>query len=125
MKLHMHNSSGGFVINGYGDGFVQINGERRESSVLLTTGGIANVALPADADALTGAHLQHIVETVRAEVFLLGAGKTAPSRKPEWLAPFAAAGISPEVMSLAAACRTYNILQGDGRTVAAILLIPG
>ncbi|MGI9297330.1 MAG: Mth938-like domain-containing protein [Gammaproteobacteria bacterium] len=125
MKLHQHHSPGDFVINGYGDGFVQINGGRRENSVLLTADGAADADLPAAAASLTGAHLRRIADTVRAEVFLLGAGKTAPPYRAEWIAPFAAAGISLEIMSLPAACRTYNILQGDGRTVAAILIIPG
>lgn len=41
----------------------------------------------------------------------------------EWLAVFAKIGASLEVMSLPAACRTYNILLGDGRTAVAVLLI--
>ena len=125
MKLHQHNAEEGAVINGYGDGFVQINGEDRRRSVLLTADGVVAADLPPSAESLTADHLRRVAESVRAEVFLLGAGNTAPPYKTEWLAPFAAAGISLEIMSLPAACRTYNILQGDGRTVAAILLIPG
>ena len=36
--------------------------------------------------------------------------------------PFAPAGIGLEIMDLRAACRTYNILAAEGRTVAAALL---
>lgn len=125
MKLHLNDSGGGFVVDGYGDGFVQIGGERRERSVLLTAEGVSEAGLPLSAELLNGAHLRPIAGTVRAEVFLLGAGKIAPPPNLEWLAPFAEHGISLEVMSLAAACRTYNILRGDGRDAAAILLIPG
>ena len=35
--------------------------------------------------------------------------------KPEWLALFAARGMSLESMSLRAACRTYAVLVADGR----------
>ena len=125
MKLHQHNPDGGFVINGCGEDFVQINGERREKSVLLTEDGAKDAGLPSAAEELSGAHLREIALAVRAEVFLLGAGKIAPPYKTEWLAPFAERGVSLEIMSLPAACRTYNILQADARKVAAILLIPG
>ena len=124
MKLHQH-PGGGFVINGCGEGFVEINGERRESSILLhSEDGEIAAHLPSAADSQLAASLREIAKTVRAEVFLLGAGDSAPPYKTEWLAPFAEVGVSLEIMSLSAACRTYNILQADDRKVAAILLIP-
>ncbi|MGI9306016.1 MAG: Mth938-like domain-containing protein [Gammaproteobacteria bacterium] len=124
MKIHLNDSSGGFAVESCGPGFVQINGARREQSFLLAPGGILPASLPSLAEELTGEHLQIAADIApRPEVFLLGAGTHSPAHKIEWLAPFAKIGASLEIMSLPAACRTYNILQGDGRTVAAIFLL--
>lgn len=123
MKLHLDAPANRFVIDSYGSGFVQINGRRYEQSLLLTTDGVVAAELPAVAAELTGAHLQRIVDLgYRPEMFLLGAGRDSATLTMEWLAPFAKAGIALEVMSLPAACRTYNVLQGDDRSVAAIFL---
>ena len=123
MKLHLDASADSFVIDSYGSGFVQINGRRHTKSMLLTADGIVAADLPATAAELTGAHLQRIVDLgYRPEVFLLGAGWDSATPTVEWLAPFAQVGIALEIMSLPAVCRTYNVLQGDGRSVAAIFL---
>lgn len=126
MKLHQDPTGGGLVIDGYGPGYVMVSGERREKSFLLATGGTVDVALPAASDIAgpSDAALEAIAALSPApEVFLLGAGEHSPDRRMEWLAPFAARGASLEIMSLPAACRTYNILHADGRAVAAILLL--
>ena len=126
MKLHLSDSADGFIINGYGDSYVDINGARSANSLLLTPEGIVAAELPPCAADLTAAHLEGVAKAVRSpEVFLLGAGQQSPSPRMEWFAPFVAIGISLEIMSLPAACRTYNILHADGRQAAAILLIPG
>ena len=59
------------------------------------------------------------------EVVLLGTSRERAWPNPEWLALFAAKGLGLEVMTLAAACRTYNILAADGRRVAAALTLGG
>jgi uncharacterized protein len=41
------------------------------------------------------------------------------------LAPALERGIGVEVMATAAACRTYNVLLGEGRRVVALLLPMG
>ena len=42
---------------------------------------------------------------------------------PAWLAPLIAKRIGVETMDTMAACRTYNILSGEGRKVIAALLV--
>lgn len=125
MKLHLNDIPEGVVINGYGDDYIDINGEHRKQSVLITPGGVADAVLPASTEELTGEHLRPIAQEVQAEVFILGAGSVTPPIRSEWLSSFAEVGVSLEIMSLPAACRTYNILQGDGRAAAVILILPG
>jgi uncharacterized protein len=57
------------------------------------------------------------------EIVLLGSGNSLLWPDSSVIAPLADAGIGYEVMNTAAACRTYNILMGDGRRVAAALLM--
>ncbi|MBP6781208.1 MAG: hypothetical protein KA148_11820, partial [Ottowia sp.] len=46
--------------------------------------------------------------------------------RPAWIRALIEAGIGVEAMDTGAACRTYNILAGEGRRViAALLLEPG
>jgi uncharacterized protein len=57
------------------------------------------------------------------EVVLLGTGRALRFPAAEQLAALVGLGIGYEVMDSAAACRTYNILAGEGRQVAAAVII--
>ena len=61
--------------------------------------------------------------TVGAEIVLIGTGKKLRFPPPDALKPLRDARIGFEVMDTAAACRTYNVLLGEGRQVAALLLL--
>jgi uncharacterized protein len=54
---------------------------------------------------------------------LHGKGARFQFPEPALLAPLQKAGIGVEVMDTQAACRTYNILLGEGRSVAAALIL--
>ena len=60
---------------------------------------------------------------VQPEIVIIGTGKKLRFPPPAALAPLRDARIGFEVMDTAAACRTYNVLLGEGRQVAALLLI--
>lgn len=72
-------------------------------------------------DALTVAHFERL-RALQPEVVLLGTGHKLRFPAAELLAPLTNAQIGVEVMDRAAACRTYNLLAGDGRKVVAALL---
>jgi uncharacterized protein len=59
----------------------------------------------------------------RPEIVLLGTGATQRFPHPRLSAPLAAARVGFEVMDTRAACRTYNILLGEGRRVVAAVLL--
>ena len=61
--------------------------------------------------------------SVAAEIVLIGTGKKLRFPPPDALRPLRDARIGFEVMDTAAACRTYNVLLGEGRQVAALLLL--
>lgn len=75
-------------------------------------------------DELTTAHWQDVLAT-GPEIILLGSGPTLAFPSPEVLAAPLARGVGVEVMDTAAACRTYNLLVGEGRAVTAALILRG
>jgi uncharacterized protein len=59
---------------------------------------------------------------LEAEIVILGTGPRQRFPHPRLTAALAQARVGLEVMSLQAACRTYNILVAEDRKVAAALL---
>ena len=57
--------------------------------------------------------------TLRADIVLLGAGETQEFPRAAIRAAFRNRGIALECMNLGAACRTYNILANEARSVLA------
>jgi hypothetical protein len=58
-----------------------------------------------------------------AELIIFGSGVRLRFPRPAWLQPLMARRIGVETMDTPAACRTYNILAGEGRNVVAALLL--
>ncbi len=57
------------------------------------------------------------------DLVLLGTGRRQEFPPPTLMAPLMEASIGYEVMDTAAACRTWNILLGEGRQVLAALMV--
>lgn len=60
---------------------------------------------------------------LKPEVLLLGTGRSLQFPAAGQLAYLVGLGVGYEVMDSAAACRTYNILVGEGRQVAAAIIL--
>lgn len=58
------------------------------------------------------------------EIIILGTGETLRRPKLDLMALMAQRQIGIEIMDTPAACRTYNVLVHEGRSVAAALFIP-
>ena len=120
MKLHASAPSGAQTVNAYGDDYVTVNGVRYERSIVVRPDRVQ----PWDArsfEALTEADFAALLQA-SAEIVILGTGAKQRFPHPRLTAPLARAGIGLEVMTLQAACRTYNILVAEERKVAAALL---
>jgi uncharacterized protein len=72
-------------------------------------------------EALTAADFEALA-ALGAEILLFGTGTRHRLPHPRLTAALARAGIGVEAMDSYAACRTYNILMGEGRRVLAALL---
>jgi len=120
VKLHVSGPASRNAITGYGEGYVTVNGQRHESSLIV----LPDRVLPWDATGFEALSVEHFssLKDLQVEILLLGTGPKQRFPHPRLTAPLAAAGIGLEVMDLKAACRTYNILVAEERRVAAALL---
>lgn len=121
MKLHLTNTQGLNLFTAHGDGYVAVNGQRHEQPLIVLPGRVQPWSATSF-DALAAADFAAIAD-LRPDLVLLGTGVRGRFPPARLTAPLLAAGLGLEVMDTAAACRTYNILAGEGRNVAAALLL--
>jgi uncharacterized protein len=120
VKLHASTPGAANVITAYGDDYVMVNGQRRESSLIVTPEQI----LPWQAENFHGLKAEDFepLTQLGADIVLLGTGATQRFPHARLTAALGAARIGLEVMDSKAACRTYNILVAEERRVALALL---
>jgi uncharacterized protein len=122
LKLHLDPATARNAITGYGDGYVMVNRQRFERSLVVLPDRILLDWPPKRFDDLAPEHLAELAGLDR-EIILLGTGAQLRFPRPEIIQPLMRSGVGVEVMDLQAACRTYNILLAEDRRVAAALLI--
>lgn len=123
MELTREPPRGGLqLVQSYGDGGFKISGRRYSGSVLL----LADATLPWNAPSLADLSLPSLTPIMEAdpavELLIIGCGASnslAPVTLREVLK---SKKIGVETMDTGAACRTYNVLAGEGRRVAAALI---
>ncbi len=109
-------------ISGYGPGWVAVDGERISHSVVISATGQRFEWQCSRFSDLGAEHFSRIAE-MDTELVIFGSGELIRFPASAWLAPLMARRIGVETMDTKAACRTYNILAGEGRKVVAALLI--
>ena len=122
MKLQSDPHSGANTITGYGDGYVEINRTPYSHAVLLSSDGAIQEWGVQSFDELSAADFSQMA-SLKPELIIIGTGKRQRFPKPELLKTLIAAKIGFEVMDSQAACRTYNILVGEGRQVLLALIV--
>jgi uncharacterized protein len=122
VKIEREQAEGRNLFTGYGEGWVEVNRQRYAGSVVVSGDRITADWPLASVGELAPDHLAAILE-LKPELVLLGTGTRFEFPEPARLAPLHQAGIGVEVMDTAAACRTYNILLGEGRGVVAALIV--
>ena len=113
-------------ILGYGPGWVGIasNGvaEKIEQSIVIGSGGEKFDWNCKRFEDLTESHFE-MLATSRPELVVFGSGARLRFAPPALQRTLMQHRIGIETMDTLAACRTYNILAGEGRRVMAALLI--
>jgi uncharacterized protein len=123
MKLSLDKSPSLYLIDGFTAHSVTVARREYRHDLIITPEHIFE-PWQAPAVAELGIADFDCLFALELEVILLGTGKSQIFPPPLLQVEFGRKGIGFEVMNTAAACRTFNILAGEGRRVAAALMIP-
>ena len=115
MELHEVPFEGVTPIDGYGPGFFRVAGQRHAGAMVLLPGGRSSWGGYGDTARLVAA-------AGDVDVVLVGTGPEMTALPRGFRGALEDAGIGVEVMASGQACRTYNVLLGEGRRVGAALL---
>jgi uncharacterized protein len=107
-------------IESYGVQRFRIGGQVYTTPVLIV-GDAVHAWAVASLDLLDIASLEPVV-AIAPEVLLIGCGARAAPLPKTVQAALRAVGIVADVMGTGAACRTFNVLVGEDRRVAAALI---
>ena len=122
MKLQLENTSGLNTFTAYGEDYVSVNGVRHHCNLAVLPDRLLPNWTQATFETLSVADIE-LLAALDSEVVLLGTGQRLRFPSPELMRPLLRAQKGIEVMDVPAACRTYNILIGEGRKVAVGLLL--
>ena len=121
MKFHLQTASP-TVVTGSGEGWIRVGTTEYRQNCVLTPDSVETGFAPAG---LAGLHEQDFAALLahQPEIVLLGTGARQQFVHPRLIAPLTAARVGVETMDTRAACRTFNILLGEGRRVVAALIV--
>jgi uncharacterized protein len=122
MKLHLQDTANNYRFTAYGDDYVSVNNVAYKKSLIITPNKLDTEWNVAGFEQLREQNFEFLL-TFKAEILLLGTGRKMRFPHPGLYRSVIAAGIGLETMDTHAACRTYNILMGEGRRVAAAIIV--
>ena len=109
------------AIARHGPEGVLVNGVEYTESVVVPWTGTVAPWLADGFDALTADHFARLA-ALKPELVIFGSGARIRFPTPALLRPLIDARIGFETMDTAAACRTYNVLLAESRSVVAALV---
>jgi uncharacterized protein len=110
------------TIQSYGPDWVGVMGEKIQHSVIIGSNGQRVDWQCSRFEDLTASHFAQLAE-FDAELIIFGSGSRIRFPQAAWLQPLMAKRMGLETMDTGAACRTYNILAGEGRRVVVALVL--
>jgi uncharacterized protein len=121
MRFIQESSSAANVIRAHGNGELRVNETVYRGAVILDASSAIAMPNVQNFEDLIGIDVSRIL-ALEPELVLLGTGARQIFPVGSFGAHFLRAGIGFEVMDTGAACRTFNVLVGEHRRVAALLL---
>jgi uncharacterized protein len=110
------------LVDGYGGGAISIRGETFRTPIVLLADRVLDWPV-ADIAALTLADFRPLLDLPeRPAILLIGMGKRAVFVRPDVRQGLREAGMVADLMDTGAACRTYNLLLAEERSVGACLV---
>ncbi|MBW3549577.1 MAG: Mth938-like domain-containing protein [Proteobacteria bacterium] len=124
MQLTLENPEHEYVLRGADGESARINERRLTASFVLAPATLVESWPVPDARTLAPEHLQPLLE-LDPEVILLGTGARQVFPPAAVMAACLGRGIGIEIMTNAAAARTFNVLAGEERRVVAGFILQG
>jgi len=121
MKFSLADPSNGYVVHSYADDSVTIGGQYFDHSLVVLPDRILDDWRPQTFLELEAADFETLA-ALTPDLVILGTGLSLHFPAPSLYRSLASAGIGLEIMTMPAACRTYNVLVSEGRRAAAALL---
>lgn len=121
-SLQLDENHAAYQIRSYKAGFLRINESTYTQSLIITPKQIITDWRPQMITELEAYDLQ-IIRELHPDVLLLGTGEQMVLLTPELYGDLVNNQIGVEVMDTSAACRTFNALAAENRSVAAALII--
>ena len=122
MKFAEADLNEGYFITRYDENILQINGKDFDQSLIISSQQLKTDWSPHSVEELASEHFLPIIQ-LKPELVLLGTGNKLVFPPVEIYAELIKLGIGVEIMDTGAACRTYNILSGEGRHVVCGLIL--
>ena len=122
MRLTLDPPGDSHLIRAYADGEIRIGERRLHGSLIVSASTLIEDWRPRRIEDLTRADLEPAL-ALAPEVLLIGTGPRQRLPDRSLLAELYATRVGFELMQTGAACRTYNVLLGEGRRVAAALIL--
>ena len=121
MKMRADRTLGQNAIARHGPEGVAVNGVEYTESVIVPWTGAVQPWHAAGFESLVAGHFAQLA-ALHPELVIFGSGARLRFPPVALLRPLIESGIGVETMDTAAACRTYNVLLAEGRSVIAALL---
>lgn len=109
------NFPGKLPVDGYGPGFFRIGGKVHRGMVAVLPSGVIDWGGTSDTESV-------LTAVGSIDLLLVGTGGTVLPLPVNFLEVLVGSSIAVEAMPTPAACRTYNVLLGEGRRVAVALM---
>ena len=110
------------TIRSVSDREIRVGDQRWSHTIALTTAGVIDNWGQKAIDSLAANDFDALLKTA-PEIIVLGTGREHVIPPRELVFAFARRGIGFEAMDTGAAARTFNVLVGEGRQVAAVLYL--
>ena len=124
MRFAEDDPSEGYFIAAYDETSIVVNDMKLTSSLIIAPDALNVNWPPTSTETIQVEHFDDIIE-LKPELVLLGTGLNLAFPAIETYSELIKLGIGVDIMDTGAACRTYNILMGEGRRVIAGIILPG
>jgi uncharacterized protein len=122
LKFELESNDSNYRIRSYRPNIaIMVNHSAHQQSILIAPRHLSNWS-PVSIEELTEEHIEQICQ-LKCAVVLIGTGEKLKFPKQSLLIPLMKAGIGFEIMDTGAACRTFEVLAAEGRSVAAALIL--